>query len=150
MMKAYSGTDTAAINKGMAMFGEISDSSLYKQFSQEYEKAMEQGSSANVNWKEAIFTSYKADTVDANELKGRQLRGKIYFTSTGTDYFLSFDEVLWPDDDPGWYGIAIRTVNEKSLEAADTYEADTVDSVAMPIDPETEQKIRNKPPTKKI
>lgn len=124
MMKAQSGDDTASIARGMAMIGEITDSTLYRDFSAQYKSTMEKSRAKNLDWSNAVMSSYVADTLNSDEITGKQLKGKIFFKSGPKDYFLVFNEVIWPRDEAGWYGISIRKIGEVGKDSEDEISAD--------------------------
>src|SRR5690606_5665958 len=112
LMKRQNGIDTAALQLGKAMLNEITDSSLYMDYAKEYRKAMDSAKVAGVNWADAKFMFFQADTSVAEDIEGKMLRGMIYFTSGQKDYFISFYEALWPKVMDGWMGASIRNIGE--------------------------------------
>lgn len=112
LMKRQNGGDSAALQLGKEMLNEITDSTLYLDYAKEYRNAMDSARVAGVNWTDAKFMFYQADTAIAEDIEGKMLRGIIYFTSEQKDYFISFYEVLWPKVMGGWMGASIRNIGE--------------------------------------
>lgn len=115
-------TIDAQMKQGIDVFMKlITDSNLQKGYRADYEKYRSRGEKKGVNWSNTTFTSYTGDSALQNDngLKSIVLKGKIYFTADGKDYFMAYDEVVWFED-KGWYGVGIKQIDEKSKEAMAT------------------------------
>lgn len=139
--------DTAGNIEDMmkSYFDEITDSSLQTQFGEDFRKNIKKAEQKGLDWSRTSFVSYKADSTLTEEdgIKISKLAGKIYFKDESKEYFLSFNEIIWFENE-GWYGVDIVRIDEKSKENEtsmdiwEEYEDSTsmmaVDSIRLTID----------------
>jgi hypothetical protein len=141
----------------------ITDSSMREKFINSFRDIISTGEKKGVDWSEAKFVSYLADSTFETESRTSVLNGKIYFTSNKKDYFLSYGQIIWFDK-LGWYGVEVDRIDEKYKENdpeefvwdgnADstammdsaTLEVDT--TVIAPEKPKPEKPIQKKMPDK--
>lgn len=97
------------------MLDEITDSTLAKEFVNEYRKAMRLREASSVDWSSANFVSFRGDTSSADNISNaKAFSGHIYFNTTYKQYFISFSDVIWWPDHNAWYGVNIRAIKESS------------------------------------
>ena len=103
---------------------EISDSSLQKEYREDFRRVIERGTVLGINWAGSELESYTMDSVLISDggLTAPKLSGKIYFKSAGRDYFILYDAVIFVSN-RGWYGVTIKRTGEKGkeTEAEETY-----------------------------
>jgi hypothetical protein len=117
------------------LLAELSDSSLQSQFSETFSEIMEKGNEKGIDWSQAKFISFSADSSIIEEIKTTRLTGKIYFNAGKIEYFMSYDDIIWFEN-RGWYGVNIRRIDEKSKEDEPDYSDRDLDddSTMMTVD----------------
>ncbi|MDP9230115.1 MAG: hypothetical protein M3O67_05515, partial [Bacteroidota bacterium] len=108
--------DSAKQKQVEDMLKEITNSSIQKQFAKVFENANEKAKNKNIDWANAKLVSYKADTTVSDFLNTKELNGIIYLNSKSKDYFILFGDVIWSNEDNGWYGVEIKKIGEKGID----------------------------------
>jgi len=139
MIKAFKIDTTDKDNsETKAFLDSMDDESMQQEFREDFLKFIRMGEDKGVDWLNAKFISYLADSimVDEEGAKTPMLKGKIYFDIGIEKYFLSYNQVIWFEN-RGWYGVNINRIDLVTREnEADVYDWDgkVVDSSLFVMD----------------
>lgn len=144
--------DPAAEEELAGMFGEMQE-----KIREDFNKAIERGEKAGVNWASSSLATYTADSTRSEEdmFQVSKVGGVMYFKSNDKDYFLRYDDIIWFED-KGWYGISFKGIGKKGEEKDLDFKefGDAPDSVKMDLDepasvtPDTAYRIIEEPKAK--
>jgi hypothetical protein len=99
------------------LFG-MTDSMINSEMKRDFSRYIKKGEAKSIDWSKAVLVSFTADSVMTNETEmiTAALSGKIYFNVGATEYYMSYDQVLWFAG-KGWYGVNIKRIDEKAKES---------------------------------
>ena len=132
---------------------------MKKGFAASFQKTISKGEAKGVNWSNTTLTSFTKDTTASmdNEMDVlrnagfKTMKGIMDFNSSGKDYQISFDKVVYLPAEGGWFGGEFPQLAKKGESLEPDMEMDDmtiVDSVRAET-PKTKTKTKTKTPTSK-
>jgi len=132
---------------------------MEQSFATKFKEIIKNGEDKGINWNDAKLATHTIDSTNTlgNEMEMLQtvgfkaIKGVIDFRSSGKDYHMSFDKIMFIPSEGGWYGGEFPQVALKSeslIPPPDEMMA--TDSVAVALEkPKTKTKSKTKTPTSK-
>jgi hypothetical protein len=146
--------DTSLKKNFSKLLGDITQEKYEVELKEKYiisfQNLIQEGTKMGIIWRNVKMDSFTKNEIIPPDIKLRSASGSLYISDAGKSYVIPYTDVVWSDEEQGWFGFGVSRIFNKGDENNDTlvFQTDSVEKTVTVSPPEPLPPIK-KPVTKK-